>query len=59
MSSEYRGKLTPTPLALLGLDIRFRNVEEAIQKEHEMRKEIMKRGARAGINRHTSNVTGF
>ena len=34
--------LDPTPLNLLGLEVRFRKVEQMIRKEQEARKQWMK-----------------
>ena len=47
--------IKPTPASLFGLELRFRNVEEAIQLENKKRKEIMDRKRKAGLNKHANN----
>lgn len=41
-----------SPLALFALEVRFKNVETKMKKEQELRQQVMKKGYRAGFNKH-------
>ena len=50
--SLYTQSASPSPLALFGLEVRFRHIEDTMKKEQQLRRQSIKKGHRAGMNKH-------